>query len=111
MAYDEATADRVRHLLSERRKVSERKMMGGLCFLIDGNMCCSVSGKGGLLIRVGADAQEAVLREAHTAPMKMGKKVMSGFVRVAPDGYRTARDLKKWIKRGADFASALPKKK
>ena len=56
MAYDEATAERVRKLLSGRRDVAEKKMMGGLCFMVKGAMCCSVSGQGGLLVRVGPAA-------------------------------------------------------
>ena len=58
MAYDEKTAERVRRALSHRRDVVEKKLMGGLCFMVKGGMCCSVSGRGGLLIRVGVDAQE-----------------------------------------------------
>jgi TfoX/Sxy family transcriptional regulator of competence genes len=93
-----------------RTSVVERKMMGGLCFLVDGAMCCSVSGRGGLLIRVGPEAQKQALREAHTTPMKMGRRTMSAFVRVAPAGYRLDPDLRKWIGRSLDFVSTLPKK-
>ena len=57
LAYDEKTAGRVRQMLAERRGVVEKKLMGGLCFMVDDAMCCSVSGKGGLLVRVGADAR------------------------------------------------------
>jgi len=63
-------------------------------------MCCSVSGKGGLLVRVDANAYAAALRELHVQPMKMGKLVMSGFVRVAPEGYRTTEQLRNWVLRG-----------
>jgi hypothetical protein len=102
MAYDEKTAKRVRQVLSGRRDVVEKKLMGGLCFMVKGGMCCSVSGRGGLLIRVGADAQEWILRESHVRPMEMGGRTMTGFVRVAPEGYRTDATLKKWVKRGLD---------
>jgi TfoX/Sxy family transcriptional regulator of competence genes len=110
MAYDEKTAERIRRLVAGRANVTEQKLMGGLCFLINDNMVCSVSGKGGLLIRVGAEAQEKVLHEQHTAPMKMGQRTMKAFVRLAPAGYRRDADLKKWIERGIDFVSTLPKK-
>jgi TfoX/Sxy family transcriptional regulator of competence genes len=102
MAYDESTAARVRTALAGQGKVVEKKMMGGLCFMVRGGMCCSVSGKGGLLVRVEAGSYEAALREPHVQPMKMGKRVMSGFVRVAPEGYRTTEELRAWVLRGVD---------
>jgi TfoX/Sxy family transcriptional regulator of competence genes len=108
MAYDEATAERIRELLSDRRDVVEKKMMGGLCFMVNGAMCCSVSGKGGLLVRVGPDAQEKVLGEPHVKPMEMRGRIMTGFVRVDPDGYRSASALKRWVERGVDFVLTLP---
>ena len=74
MAYDEATAERVRKLLSGRRDVAEKRMMGGLCFMVKGAMCCAVSGQGGLLVRVGAAAQGEVLREPHVKPMEMRRR-------------------------------------
>jgi TfoX/Sxy family transcriptional regulator of competence genes len=108
MAYDEATAERIRKLLSDRRDVVEKKMMGGLCFMVKGAMCCSVSGKGGLLVRVGPDVQEKVLREPHVKPMEMRGRIMTGFVRVDADGYRSAPALKRWVERGLDFVLMLP---
>jgi hypothetical protein len=115
MAYDEATAARVRAVLSERRDVVEKKLMGGLCFMVQGSMCCSVSGRGGLLIRVGADAHARMLGEPHVASMEMRGRVMTGFVRVAAEGYRTGAALEKWIERGVTAASAAkaakPRKK
>jgi hypothetical protein len=108
MAYDEKTAGRVRKLLSIQPDVVEKKMMGGLCFMVKGRMCCSVSGKGGLLIRVGPDAQQLMLGEAHVQPLEMRGRMMTGFVRVAPEGYRTEAELKKWVKRGVDLVAAMP---
>jgi TfoX/Sxy family transcriptional regulator of competence genes len=108
MAYDEKTAGRVRELLSNCPDVTERKMMGGLCFMVQGHMCCSVSGRGGLLIRVGAEAHQSMLGEPHVGPMEMGGRTMKGFVRVAPEGYRTERALRKWIGRGLDFVATMP---
>jgi hypothetical protein len=108
MAYDEATAERVRKVLTRRRGVVEKKM-GGLSFMLKGAMCCSVSGRGGILVRVGADGQERGLAEPHVEPMGVGRRVMTGFVRVRPQGYRTAAALKKWIERRVDFVAAMPK--
>ena len=82
--------------------------MGGLCFMVKGRMCCSVSGRGGLLVRVGADAQSEMLAEPHVEPMEMGKRMMAGFVRVAAEGYQTEAALKTWLKRGLDVVAAMP---
>jgi hypothetical protein len=108
MAYDEPTAARVRRLLAGRRDVAEKKLMGGLCFMAAGSMCCSVSGKGGLLVRVIPETLEAMLAEAHARPADIGGRRMTGFVRVASDGYRTEAALKKWVERGLAAATARP---
>jgi TfoX/Sxy family transcriptional regulator of competence genes len=105
MAYDEKTAERVRQVLSGRRDVVEKKLMGGLCFMVDGGMCCSVSGKGGLLVRVSPHARAAALDEPHARPMEMRGRIMKGFVRLAPEGYRTDAALKRWIACGLDAAA------
>jgi len=102
MAFDEKTAARVRVMLSARRDVSEKKMMGGLCFMVKGGMCCSVSGRGGLLVRIDPKNQEQVLREPHAQPMEMGARTMKGFVRVGPEAYRTEALLRKWVMRGIE---------
>lgn len=111
MAYDEKTAERVREALAGRRDVVEKKLMGGLCFMVAGSMCCSVSGRGGLLVRVDPEAQAAMLAEPHAAPAEMRGRMMTGFLRVAPEGYRTAAGLKKWVERGIAAASAVKRKK
>jgi TfoX/Sxy family transcriptional regulator of competence genes len=111
MAFDEATAERVRNLL-RRRDLVERKMMGGLCFMVDGAMCCAVSGKGGLLVRVDPSARERMLAEPDVSPADMRGRRMTGFVRVAPEGYRTDAALKTWIERGiAGIAAEGARKK
>jgi TfoX/Sxy family transcriptional regulator of competence genes len=110
MAYDEKTAERVRKLLSGRRGGVEKKMMGGLCFMVNGGMCCSVSGRGGLMVRVGAQAHERMLAEPHAQPVEMRGRTMTGFVRVSPEGYRTDAALKKWIERGLAGVAARPAK-
>jgi TfoX/Sxy family transcriptional regulator of competence genes len=106
MAYDEQTAERVRKMLADRRDVTARKMMGGLAFMVKGNMCCSVSGRGGILVRVGAD--ERVFGEPHVRRVKMGARTMSGFARVDPEGYATDATLKKWVARGLGAVASLP---
>jgi len=110
MAYDEGTAERLRKLLSARSDVVERQLMGGLCFMVNGHMCCSVSGRGGLLVRVGPDAHQSMLSEPHAGPMEMRGRIMTGFVRVAPEGYRTEAGLKKWLTRAVDFVATMPRR-
>ncbi len=110
MAYDQATAARVRKILSGRRGVTEKAMMGGLSFMVGGNMACSVSGRGGMLIRVGPDGMDAALAEPHVEPALIGGKMMTGFVRVRPEGYRTDAALTKWVQRGVGIAVTLRNK-
>jgi len=110
MAYDEETAERVRAALSGEPDVVEKKLMGGLCFMVNGAMCCSVSSKGGLLIRVDPTEFGRLLAEPHVQPMEMGGRTMTGFVRIGPEGYQTDAALSKWLRRGVDFAKTLPPK-
>jgi TfoX/Sxy family transcriptional regulator of competence genes len=110
MAYDREVAERIRKLLSGRSDVDEQKLFGGLCFMVRGHMCCAVSGRGGLLLRLGPDAPAFVFNEPHAAPMEMRGRIMADYVRVAPDGYRSATDLNKWVARAVDFVATLPKK-
>jgi TfoX/Sxy family transcriptional regulator of competence genes len=104
MAYDAQTADRVRWILADHPGISEKKMFGGLSFLMRGAMCVSVSGRGGLLVRVGPDVHERLAREPHVQTAMMGGRSMTGFLRVMPEGYRTQPALRKWIKRALDYA-------
>jgi hypothetical protein len=76
--------------------------------MVKGAMRCSVSRQGGLLVRVGPDAQEKVLREPHVKPMAVGGRIMTGFVRVDPEGYRSGPALKNWVERGVAFVMTLP---
>src|SRR6476619_4242438 len=110
MPYDIQAADGIRVLLSNRHDVVERKMMGGLVFMVNGHMCVTASGRGGILVRVGPEAQAGVLKEPHVKPMTMAGRSMAGFVRVMPDGYRTAASLRKWVKLGVKFVESLPPK-
>jgi hypothetical protein len=86
-------------------------MMGGLCFMVRGHMCCSVSGRGGLIARVGANAQDAALREPHVQPIKTAGRTMTGFVCIAPESYHTEASLKAWLDRALDFVATIPAKR
>ena len=108
MAYDEKLAERIRHLTVGRRDIVEKKMMGGLTFMTEGGMFCSASGKGGLLVRVDPDARDRFLGEDHVKPADIGGRRMTGFVRVAAEGYRTEAALKKWVERGLAGIAARP---
>jgi TfoX/Sxy family transcriptional regulator of competence genes len=108
VAYDQKTAAQVRRLLGSRPDIAEREMMGGLSFLVNGHIACSVSGRGGMLIRVGAEAMDRLLKEQHVQPAAMGARTMTGFVRIAPQAYRTDAALKKWLQRGLDLVAAIP---
>jgi hypothetical protein len=110
MPYDIQAADGIRVLLSGRHDVVERKMMGGIVFMVRGNICVTASGRGGILVRVGAEAQARALKEPHVKAVTMAGRSMTGFVRVMPEGYRTAAALRKWVKRGVDHVSTLPAK-
>ncbi len=110
MAYDKEVAGRIRTLLSGRTDVGEQKMFGGLGFMVRGHMCCAVSGRGGLLVRLGPDAPAFVFGEPSAAPMEMRGRIMADYVRVSPEGYQNATDLKKWVTRATDFVETLPKK-
>jgi len=110
MPHDTQAADGIRILLSGRHDVVERKMIGGIVFMVRGNMCVTASGRGGILVRVGPQVQARALKEPHVKAVTMAGRPMTGFVRVMPEGYRTAAALRKWVKRGLDFVSGLPPK-
>ncbi len=110
MAYDERLAQRVRELLAGERGVSETRMMGGLSFLVEGNMAVAVSSHGGLLVRVGPDAFDEALARKGASPMEMRGRVMTGWVRVAPEVLARKPQLASWVKRGVGFARTLPPK-
>jgi TfoX/Sxy family transcriptional regulator of competence genes len=109
LSFDPEAAARVRRLLSGRDDVVERTMVGGLSFLVNGNMCCGVTGTA-LMIRVGADGREQALREPHARPMLLGGRVLSGFVCIEQAGYAADDALAGWVGRGLDFVLGLPAK-
>lgn len=109
MAYDEALADRVRDALIDVDGVTERKMFGGLAFMVDGNMLCGPLGEG-MIVRVGKDAYEEVLALPGASKMEFTGRPMSGFVTVSPEALAGDEDLRDWIRRGLAFVLTLPPK-
>ena len=109
MAYDEGLAERVCEQLLDVGFVTEKKMFGGLVFMVNGNMLCGVMAEN-LMVRVGPHAHEAALAQPHARPMDFTKKKMTGFIYVAPDGLEADEDLAAWLNRGLDFAGRLPPK-
>jgi TfoX/Sxy family transcriptional regulator of competence genes len=109
MAYDEELADRVRESLSARADVTERKMFGGIAFMLGGNMACGVLGED-LIVRLGDEEGEKALAEDGVRPFDFTGKPMKGIVYVAPE--RTSEDagLAEWVEAGADYAASLPAK-
>jgi hypothetical protein len=110
MAYDEELAHRIREVLSGQRGITEKAMFGGLAFLLNGNMAVSASGQGGLLVRIDPADTSAALAKPHVGLMVMGGRSMDGWIRVAPEGIKTKRELGAWVKRGVDYAGSLPAK-
>jgi TfoX/Sxy family transcriptional regulator of competence genes len=109
MAYDEALAERVRKALKGRRGLEEKKMFGGLAFLLRGNMCCGVVGDE-LMVRVGSDSHDDAMSARHVRPMDFTGKPLKGLVYVTPPGVASDRALEAWVARGAEFALSLPAK-
>lgn len=109
MAYDEKLALRVREELAGQAKYVEKKMFGGLCFLLDGNMCCRVMGEE-IIVRVGADNYIESLKRPHAKEMDFTGRPMRGMVVVEAAGIDSATGLSEWLSRGVKFARSLPAK-
>ena len=110
MSYSNEDVERIRRILSARHHFAEKKMMGGLVFMVDGHMCCALS-HGALLVRVGSEARARLLALRHVQPMGFGGRTPIGFVHIDPAGWQTARTLAAWLQRGLDFVATLPAKK
>ena len=108
MAYDEQLAARVRTLLANRTDVTERKMFGGLTFMIAGNMCCGVNGDE-LIVRLDPDREHEALARPHARPMDLTGRRMRGFITVHPDGLKHNR-LNRWVQEAVARAESLPLK-
>ena len=108
MGYDERLADRVRELLAERTDITERRMFGGLTFMVAGHMCCGVN-KDELILRLAPDADGTGLTAPHARPMDFTGRPMRGFVTVSPDGVK-GRNLDRWVAQAVAYAESLPPK-
>ena len=110
MAYDEDLAQRIREMLVDKPDITEKKMFGGLAFLIAGNMAVAASGQGGLLVRVDPTKSDKVIATTTARPMEMRGRAMQGWLRVDAADIRTKRQLAKWVQVGTTFARSLPAK-
>ncbi len=110
MAYDEDLAHRIRELLAGETRVTEKRMFGGLAFLVAGHMAVAASGQGGLLVRVGPEESDRLLDRPGVEPMAMRGRPMRGWLRVDAEALSTKRRLEPWVRRGARFAGSLPAK-
>jgi TfoX/Sxy family transcriptional regulator of competence genes len=110
MAYDEDLANRIRELVGAEEGVTEKRMFGGLAFLIGGNMAVAASGQGGLMVRVEPGQTDALVAKPHARPFEMRGREMQGWLRVDDEGLRTKRQLEPWVRRGVAYARSLPPK-
>ncbi len=109
MAYDETVTRRLRAAMDAEGNVVEKKMFGGLAFMIGGNMCCGVTGDE-LMVRVGGQTYEDALDLPHAREMDFTGRPLKGFVYVASEGFAAEADLNAWVARGIAFAKSLPPK-
>ena len=110
MAYDEDLADRLRVALSDVDGVTEKKMFGGLAFLIGGNMAVAASGQGGILVRVDPEQSGELVTSTAAEPMEMRGRQMQGWLRVDSDTVGSEAALAKWVDLGVAYAGSLPAK-
>lgn len=110
MAFDEALAARARDILGERDDVEERRMFGGLAFMVSSHMACGII-RDELMLRVGPGNEAAALAKPHARPMDFTGRPMPGMIYVAPAGLKTAASLRAWIERGLAFVATLPARK
>ena len=109
MAYDEGLAERIRQALAEVPETEEKKMFGGIGYMVRGNMACGVHGEA-LIVRVGADRYEEALSMPHISPFDLTGRPMKGWVYVDSDGSQSDEELGAWVQQGVDFALSLPPK-
>lgn len=110
MAYDEHLANGIRELLASDPDVVEKRMFGGLAFLVGGHLAVAASGQGGLMVRVDPAQTDALLEEPHAGPFVMRGRPMQGWLRVDAEGLRTQTELEPWVARGVAYARSLPAK-
>ena len=110
MAYDEELAERIRALLGNRAGLTEKKMFGGLGFMIGGNMAIAASGQGGILVRVDPGESDDLVATTPAEPMEMRGRQMAGWLRVGTAEIADDAALGEWVERGATYAGSLPPK-
>jgi hypothetical protein len=110
MAYDEELADRIRGLVGDRAGLTEKKMFGGLAFLIGGNMAIAASGQGGILVRVDPEESGDLVASTPAEPMVMRGRQMAGWLRVETADVADDATLRAWVERGSAYAASLPPK-
>jgi TfoX/Sxy family transcriptional regulator of competence genes len=110
VAYDAELADRIRQLLGRESDLSEKKMFGGLAFLVGGNMAVAASGQGGVLVRVDPAQSETLVSTTNARLMEMRGRAMRGWLRVDAEDVRTERQLAEWVELGTTYARSLPPK-
>ena len=111
MAYDEDLANRIRELVVSESDLTERKMFGGLSFLIGGNMAVAASGQGGVLVRVDPEQSDTLVATTNARLFEMRGRSMQGWLRVDADDVRTKRQLARWVEHGTTYARSLPAKR
>ena len=111
VAYDEELADRIRELVGGEARLTEKKMFGGLAFLIGGNMAVAASGQGGVLVRVDPAESDQLVGTTSARLMEMRDREMQGWLRVDAEDLRTKRQLAKWVELGTAYARSLPAKR
>ena len=111
MAYDEDLADRIRELMAGEPGVTEKKMFGGLAFLVGGNMAAAASGQGGVMVRVDPATSDTLVATTGARFAEMQGRPMQGWLRVDLDDVRTKRQLAKWVNLGTAYARSLPAKR
>lgn len=110
MTYDAELADRLREQLAGTTGVTEKRMFGGLAFLVGGNMAAAASNEGGLLVRCPPEQTDDLCQQPHTSPFVMRGREMAGWLRVTEEGVRSDADLARWVAIGRDHAGSLPRK-
>jgi hypothetical protein len=110
VAYDEELADRIRQEIGDDPDLAEKKMFGGLAFLIGGNMAIGASGQGGLLVRVDPEESDSLVETTNARPMEMRGREMKGWLRVDAEDVPTKGTLAEWVARGTAYARSLPAK-
>lgn len=109
MAYDEILARQIRALLITQTGYVEKKMFGGIGFMLDGNLACGVIGEE-MIVRVGPEGYETALEEVHVSVFDFTGRPMTGWVKVSSDGIQTGADLQRWVRKGSEYARSLPSK-